>query len=217
MSNKRCSLTHFFHLQVDIFRRFNERILSMRKNPYKGDYSFQERLTRHGRVVNDLCYTGDYYVLPLDKKLKKKTAIFNFVYIFLVMIMMMFAGSLNTTSSRTAWIVFPYVFTLLPIGYMLSGAITYVKAPVRMQRVQYELGIERMRRSAIGIIIMTAMDAILDVIFLFTHWKQLILVRELLYLLSFVVIIVIIMFFRCFFNQYYSNFKLEPSNHQFEE
>lgn len=49
----------------------------MIKNRFKDDYSQYTRLSGKGRVVEDICYTGDYYILPFDKDKKKKTGLVN--------------------------------------------------------------------------------------------------------------------------------------------
>ena len=45
----------------------------MIKNRFKDDYSWNARLNGKGRVVDDICYTGYYYILPFSEKEKKKT------------------------------------------------------------------------------------------------------------------------------------------------
>ena len=40
---------------------------------FKDDYSWNARLNGKGRVVDDICYTGYYYILPFSEKEKKKT------------------------------------------------------------------------------------------------------------------------------------------------
>lgn len=184
----------------------------MIKNLYKDDYSFQQRITNKGRLVNDLHYIGDYYVLPFDKKEKRKTTLLNFVYIFFIISFMLIAGLLNADSSRTAWIVFPYIIQYLPIGYMIGGAITYITIPCRIQKIKYETSIERMRRSAIGILIFSIVNLILDTIFIFVHINNINLLKEIIYLFSFVMIIVIVFFYRKYYNRVYSNLSIEMNN-----
>ena len=49
----------------------------MIKNRFKDDYSQYTRLNGKGRVVEDICYTGDYYILPFNKEEKKKAGLVN--------------------------------------------------------------------------------------------------------------------------------------------
>ena len=49
----------------------------MIKNRFRDDYSQYTKLNGKGRVVDDICYTGDYYILPFDREKKRKANLVN--------------------------------------------------------------------------------------------------------------------------------------------
>ena len=119
----------------------------MIKNPYQKDYQNELKQNRHGLLVTRTSYQGDFYVLPFDEQQKRRTGILNVIWTIALWVIELGMGLLNPDSSRTAWIVFPYLFVILPLGYMLYGAVSYIGAPLRMHRAHYETGLLRMKRS----------------------------------------------------------------------
>lgn len=188
----------------------------MIKNYYKDDYSYTPRLSQKGRVVDDICYVGDYYILPFDKKQKKKTIIENFLYVIAILALQILSGCINPDSSRTAWIVFPYFFIFIPIGYMFMGAVEYIRTPLKMQKVQFERSIERMRRSGIGIIIFTVISMVLDIVFMILHASNMNVLREILYFSLHLAIIAVVLLFSRFYNRNYAGILTEPSGNKLE-
>ena len=122
----------------------------MIKNPYQKDYQNELKQNRHGLLVTRTSYQGDFYVLPFDEQQKRRTGILNVIWTIALWVIELGMGLLNPDSSRTAWIVCPYLFVILPLGYMLYGAVSYIGAPLRMHRAHYETGLLRMKRSCIG-------------------------------------------------------------------
>lgn len=113
----------------------------MIKNPYQKDYQNELKQNRHGLLVTRTSYQGDFYVLPFDEQQKRRTGILNVIWTIALWVIELGMGLINPDSSRTAWIVFPYLFVILPLGYMLYGAVSYIGAPVRMHRAHYETGL----------------------------------------------------------------------------
>lgn len=155
----------------------------MIKNKYKDDYTQFERLNGKGRVVDEICYTGMYYILPFDEKEKKKTNLVNIGYTMALVIFQAAAGMVNQDSSRTFWIVYPYLLLFLPLAYLCLGVISYFGDPLRMQRAQYETGLVRIRRSLTGAMTLAGVSAALDILYIVLHHGEIQLGRELLYLL----------------------------------
>lgn len=185
----------------------------MIRNRYKNDYSQYDRLNGKGRIVEDICYVGEYYILPFSQEKKKKTGLYNILFAVAIFIVHLGAGLLNQQSSRTAWIVYPYLFGFVPMGYMLGGALGYWKSPLKMQRVQYETGIERMRRSCIGIFIFTGLGIILDIVFMALHHNELAWQREIMYLLCHITIFGISLLFTRYYSRNYQGITTQPSEH----
>lgn len=184
------------------------------KNPYKDDYSFSPRLNAKGRIVDDICYVGEYYILPFDKKQKNKTAIINFCFAIVLFALQILNGCLNQDSSRTAWIVFPYFMIYIPMAYFFMGASTYAQSPLKMQKAHFERGMERMRRSCYGILIFTALSAILDVVYMILHASAMQVGREVLYFALHVVIIAVVLIFGKSYDRMYGGLYTEASENK---
>lgn len=188
----------------------------MIRNQYKDDYSFVARRTSRDRVVDDICYVGDYYILPFDEKQKKKTSVIVLLFTLLAFGMILLAGLINQDSSRTVWIVYPYLLMFIPVAYMFMGAMTYVRVPLKMQKVQFETGIERCRRSAIGVLIFTAFSMLLDIVYMVVHRADLHWGRELLYAGCHVALVMGIVIFGKYYNKTFSGIRTEKSGNKLE-
>lgn len=188
----------------------------MIKNQYKDDYSFSPRLGNRERVVDDICYVGDYYIFPFDEKQKKKKSMVVMIFVLFLFGIQIAAGLLNQDSSRTSWIVYPYLMIFVPIAYMFMGAATFCRVPVRMQKVQFETGIERCRRSAIGILILSIFSLILDIVYMILHRAGLHWGRELLYAGCHLMLIVLILVFGKYYNKVFAGIRTEASGNKLE-
>ncbi|MBQ0000765.1 MAG: hypothetical protein KBT01_04410 [Clostridiales bacterium] len=149
----------------------------MIKNKYKEDY---QRI-KAGQYE----YVGKHYRLPMDEAQKKRTAVWNFAAAAGFFLLELAAGLLNADSSRTAWIVFPYLFMFLPTAYMALGAYAFAGAPIRMEHSAYENSLVRLRRSVIAIMVLGGICILLDLIFIAIHFREINLQKELLYILCF--------------------------------
>ncbi len=188
----------------------------MIKNYYKDDYSQFTRLNGKGRVVDDVCYIGDYYILPLDKESKKKTNRVNMCFAVLLMLIQIAAGMVNQDSSRTFWIVYPYLFIFLPLAYLFVGAVSYWSDPLKMQKAQYETGLARMRRSCIGAAVLTVISMALDVVYMFLHYAEIQMGRELLYLFCHILFLAAAFSYGRYYNKTYGGLRIEKSEHKAE-
>ncbi len=186
-----------------------ERGQYMLKNKYKDDYSRFERLNGKGRVVEDICYTGDYYLLPFEKQQKRKTNLANLGFTGLLWAVQIGAGMVNQDSSRTFWIVYPYLFLYLPLAYLFLGAATYLEVSLRMQRVQYETGVTRIRRSLKGAMALSGVCLVLGLVYLALHFGEIQVGRELIYLLCHCLFLAVAFLYARYYNRTYSGIAVE--------
>lgn len=156
----------------------------MLKNRYKDEYTNTSYVDANGRVRKSTIYNGNFYVLPVTEQQKKRYAWVNLLFALLTAGAFALGGCINPDSSRTAWIVFPYLCMFLPIGYLFIGAVSFFDAHLRMERAAYEGSLLRIMRSCRGILIMTALSALLDVLFIILYHGRIQLGKELLYLVS---------------------------------
>ena len=188
----------------------------MLRNQFKDDYSQFVRLSGKGRVVDDICYVGDYYVLPLDKAGKRKSNLANLGFAAVLMLIQVAAGMVNQDSSRTFWIVYPYLFIFLPLAYLFVGVFSSWGDPVRMQKAQYETGVARMRRSSIGAMALSAFSAVLDAVYMLLHHGEIRMGRELLYLSCHILFLSAAFLYGAYYNKTYGGLRIEKSESKLE-
>ena len=189
-------------------------VITLLNKRFKDDYSRYDRLTDKGRVVEDICYTGDYYVLLLDSKQKSKANVVNIAAVLVLIAIHVAAGLLNQDSSRTFWIVVPYIMAFLPLGYMFIGAVNFWGNPVKMQRVQYETGVVRIKRSCIGSMVLIGIGAVLDILYMILYHDTANIGRELVYLLCHVLFLAAGVIYGKYYDRTYGGITIEPSQHK---
>ena len=135
-------------------------------NKYKDDYDHSPGLDKRGKFKDHFYYIGDLYVLPFDEKNKKKTYLPCIGFMVAALAVLILQGMLNQPSSRTIWVVMPYIFQFLPVLFFGVGIVEYATCPIRMQREQYDKGVQRMRHCAIGFLVLSVISGMADVVFL---------------------------------------------------
>lgn len=189
----------------------------MIKNNFKDDYSRYHRLTGKGRVVEDVAYVGEYYIVDFEnEKVKQRITLINIIFAVLLAALLIGAGLVNTQSSRTIWIVAPYLLTFMPTAYMLIGAVEYKTVGLKMQRVQYELTLLRMKRSAIGIMVLAIINVVLDIVFIIKQHEKISVTSELVYIAINVCMIIVVLVFAKYYNKYFAKVRTVESEYKAE-
>lgn len=173
------------------------------RNQFREDYRETTRFNADGRIIRDYEYVGRFYVLPFGEKRKRRTAWINLGYVLGLTAVQVLAGLLNPDSSHTFWIVYPYLFLYLPLFYAFFGVYAYAKAPLRMQSAQYRHGLLRIRRSLIGVLVLAAVNALLDVVYMVLHRGTIRPGTELAYCLTFVLLIAGVILYGRFYDRAY--------------
>lgn len=179
------------------------------RNKFKGDYRETTRLDANGRVVRDYDYVGRFYVLPFDEKTKRRTAWINLCYVLAITAVQVLAGLLNQDSSHTFWIVYPYLFLYLPLFYAFFGVHAYSEASLRMQSAQYEQGLVRIRKSLIAVLVLAAVNAVLDIVYIIIHRGEIRLGTEIAYCFTFLVQIAGVAAYGRFYDRNYGGITVE--------
>lgn len=135
-------------------------------NKYKDDYKKVQSIGLDGKLRTVTFYEGSYFELPYDEKQFKKNKIICAGFSMLFLLIFLGAGLINPDSSKTAWIVFPYFFLFLPIGFNLLGTFNLLGQKCRMEKAGYEESIIRLKKSSMAIMILAAVNIILDLIFI---------------------------------------------------
>ncbi|WP_408070050.1 hypothetical protein [Butyrivibrio sp. JL13D10] len=183
--------------------------MSILHNPYKGDYDHAPEMDKKGRFRDRFFYKGDLYVLPFDENQKKKTYLPCFLYGGLMFAALIVQGLINQTSSRTLWVVLPYFIQYLPVLFFLLGIVEYLGATPRMTRQQYDKGVGRMHFCGIAVIVLAAISAICEMIYLIIRRGQYDAGLELLYLALHIPVVVVAFLFAGYYNKHFSGITVE--------
>ena len=183
--------------------------MSILNNPYKGDYDHFPEVDKKGRFRDRFFYKGDIYVLPYDETEKKKTYLPCILFGVGMFASLIVQGLVNQTSSRTLWVVLPYFIQFLPVLFFLIGIMEYVGATPRMTREQYDKGVGRMHFCGIAVIVLAAVSAICDVIYIIIRHGQYDVVRELIYLVLHVPVIIVACLFAGYYNRKFSGISVQ--------
>lgn len=151
----------------------------------------------------------EYCILPLNEAEKKKAGIVNVAFGISMLLFTGIAGMINPDSSRTAWIVFPYLFLFLPCAYMLFGAHSFWGASCRMHRAVYQVSVMRMKHSCWGVIILAIMDIVLDIVYMLIHWKTLHCLKEISYCSCLSLVLIVGILFGKYFDKTYTPIQIE--------
>lgn len=156
-------------------------------------------------------YIGNYYELPFDESQKKKTNWINLGFAVGFLIMMIFAGLVNQDSSRTFWVLFPYIFLFLPSAYMAIGAFSYWSVPLKMERADYIGSVIRLRHSATAIIVLSSINIILDFVFILLYHETVQIGKELIYMAGLAIMLAMGIFYGICYDKMFSKIQVLPS------
>ena len=107
----------------------------------------------------------------------------------------MVAGFINPDSSKTAWVVFPYIFIFLPIAFNILGVVNLFTLKTRMERSGYEESIIRMKNSSLTIMVLAIINILIDIIFIIKNFNKINFVIEISYILFLLILIITVIAF----------------------
>lgn len=153
------------------------------------------------------------------QKTKRVTNWMNVAIAVAYLLTMAGMGFINQDSSRTIWIVIPFFCLFLPMAWFAIGAYSYWDAKLPMTEEQKKGSIVRMRHSVVGVIVVSAVNMILDIVFILRckvfglsfnttlghsgAGADMRLMPELFYMFGFVVLIALSVVFAKIYNKYY--------------
>lgn len=152
------------------------------RNRYRDSYRKTTGVDGRGKAITQYVYNGEFYILPFDRRQKRKTNLINAAFTAVMAVLLVLDGMVNQDSSRTFWVVYPYIFIYLPLLFLLLGVVSYMDCGTRIQVDQYDKSIRRIRRSVWGVIVLSAIAAVCDVVFLVLYHDGIQLGREVIYL-----------------------------------
>ncbi len=178
-------------------------------NPYKDDYDHRPEVNKRGRFVDRFYYKGDLYKLPFDGKKKRKTVLCCILFFLLFVALWVLQGLINQTSSHVLWVLIPYLFVLLPTLFMGLGIAEYAFSHDPMRRDEYEKGLERIKHSVIGAMVLAGIGMITEIVYLVIRRGEYTAGRELLFLLFYPLFIALGICFGRYYDRCFSSITIE--------
>ena len=150
----------------------------------------------------------DFFVLPDDGKEKRKEALINLGFCFLFIALLVAAGLVNQSSSRTAWIFYPYIVLFLPAVYFAFGAcafasLVFLRKSGSLSRKEWEKSLVRCKHSGGALLVLSGINALLDIVFIVLHRNDGIM-RDIVYLGVLLVLVVCSVLYGVFFDRNFS-------------
>jgi hypothetical protein len=158
---------------------------------YVKDYKLVTKLLPNGKTRNETEYIGEYYISRLSGKELTKRKVYCLALALCSDIMMIGIGLINTVGSRVAYVALPYVILFLPSVYCLMGAVRFITAKDKLEHTAFDRSVNRIRKSATGQIILSAIAVIGDIICLFSIKNLEKLFLEAIFLSGMIVILIL--------------------------
>ena len=140
-------------------------------------------------------YDGSVYQLPYEESEFKKNKIITAIFCISFILIYIIAGSVNTASSRTIWIVFPFMFMFLPMAFNALGTINMIGLKPVMLNADYERSILRIKNCSMAVLVMAVINIILDLIFIILNHTDLDFVIEISYIMLLLLLIAMVVAF----------------------
>lgn len=128
-----------------------------------GKYSRWIKKTEETDIENFYAFTG-------NKKIK---AVRNALFCIFMFVMHVASGFTNPLSSHSFLVFFPYVFMFIPFPFLLASSVRLFILPVSITKKQWEKSLGSLKKAGIGLIILSGLCLLCEVVFFFTHTAQL--------------------------------------------
>ena len=135
---------------------------------YIEDYEMRQVPGRNGKTVRKAVYIGPY-LLPghTDRQYAqyRMSAIAAAVVTVLALAALLLVSEYAVYRQEGLYAIVPAVMCLFPCAYLVMGAFSLPRKNGRMQRDQHMHSVRRVRRSSIGVFVLTALSVLLTVVF----------------------------------------------------
>ena len=133
---------------------------------YKKDYEMIFKRQANGKVKEEVEYIGNYYISQLSIKELRKRKIYYLALSLCSIIILTIIGILDTPGSRIFYVALPYSCLFLPSVFSLIGTIRFLFVGEKIEFIDYDKTRNRVRKSTIGIIMISLLIVIGDVFFI---------------------------------------------------
>jgi len=163
---------------------------------YLKDYRLEEKIDGSGRVKTKAVYIGGDYTVSPDFQTGKKRLLLSLS----VLSGLIFTGALTPVSlaARIIYVILPFVFSALPLSFMITTAFSLFRAKGIMRREQAERIAYRLPVCTLAVLILTGVSFSGHIITAVVSWDS-IPAGDIIYSMSLFVIIILsaISFIKC--------------------
>jgi hypothetical protein len=149
---------------------------------YYKDYKLVSRILQNGKLGQEIEYTGRHYICRLDKEELRKKKIYCLTLALCSDIALIGVGILNTSGSRVFYVALPYVCLFFPVVFCFMGAVRFITSGDRLEYAAYDRSVNRLRKSAVGQVILSGMAVAGDLCYLFFGKDREEILKEIIYL-----------------------------------
>lgn len=134
--------------------------MCMSERRYAGDYRLEEYVTPKGKVETRRIYQGAFYRFRREEKavraLGKRLCLIS-LGCLIFLLPMLFN---NTRIGRTAYVLLPIAFTLLPLYHTAAVGVRLQSSPGELTRQMRDLTDRRLRSAGVWLAVMLAADSL---------------------------------------------------------
>lgn len=161
------------------------------KKRYLKDYISDSKITKNGRIANEVKYIGDYYEFQLEEKEYKKMRLILLGSTLLIFVLFLLAGLLNGDGSFKFYILMPYICIFLPLLFLLQGYLSTPRKRKQMEYAVYDRSYLKVKFSLVGLIAASSVTVLGDIVFIFREIKQINLTYEISFCILNLAIVII--------------------------
>ncbi|HEY9121552.1 MAG TPA: hypothetical protein VIM80_01015 [Brevefilum sp.] len=136
----------------------------MRK--YADDYEIVYEDDGKGGEKKTARYIGQYFEIDVDQPALVRFKRTSLILTVIILLLHIAGGFISNRGMYAFYIVLPYVFTFLPLYFLVDSVLRIPKEKRALRRDEAELSFDRMKKSSIFLLIFLAMVAVGEIIFL---------------------------------------------------
>jgi len=133
---------------------------------YADDYELVYEDDGKGGEIKSARYIGNYFEIDIDQldliRFKRNSLILTVI----ILLLHVAGGFIGNRGMYAFYIALPYVFTFLPLYFLVDSALRLPKEKRNFRRDEVELSFERMKKTSTYLLIFLVMTAIGEIIFL---------------------------------------------------
>ena len=146
------------------------------------DYETVTTTDERGREKRSLVYRGDYFDINLEPQALKRFKLITLALTLTIIGLHIGAGFVGNAGMYMFYVAMPYVVAFFPLIYLIAGALRLPWEKRSYKRDEVNLSFDRMRTSAITLLVFLVISMLGEGVFLVFVSKGIVPTKELLFL-----------------------------------